>query len=86
MKGSSKSTGFLIFIIFLGAVFGSLIGDTLGSNIKSLGFLKNVYSIGTSKPLSLNLKVLSLSLGINFNVNLMTIFGIILAIILYRRS
>lgn len=85
MKGSGKSTGFLIFVILLGAIFGSLIGDLLGTNIKALQFLKNVYSIGTSNPLTLNLKVLSLSFGINFNINLMSIFGIVLAIISYRR-
>lgn len=85
MRGSEKSTGFLIFIILLGAICGSLLGDMLGSNVKALDFLKNVYSIGTSKPLTLDLKVLSLSFGINFNVNLMSILGIILAIILYKK-
>jgi hypothetical protein len=85
LRGSEKSTGFLIFIILLGAICGSLIGDLLGANIKALDFLKSIYSIGTSKPLTLDLKVLSLSFGINFNVNIMSILGIILAIILYRK-
>ena len=85
MRGSEKSIGFLIFVILLGAICGSLIGDLLGANINALKFLKNIYTIGTSKPLTLDLKVLSLSFGINFNINLMSILGIILAIILYRK-
>lgn len=85
MRGSEKSTRFMIFVILLGAICGSLIGDLLGSNIKALHFLKNVYAVGISKPLTLDLRVLSLSFGANFNINLMAILGIILAIILYRK-
>jgi hypothetical protein len=85
LKGTVRSTGILIFVILLGAICGSLIGDLLGANVKGLQFLKHGYSIGTSKPLTLDLKVLSLSFGINFNVNLMSILGIIMAIISYRK-
>lgn len=85
MRGSNKSSGLLVFVILLGSICGSLLGDMLGANIKALQFLKNVYSIGTAKPLTLDLRVLSLSFGINFNVNLMSILGIIVAIILYRK-
>jgi hypothetical protein len=86
LKGSSKSTGFLIFIILLGAILGSLLGDLTGTHVKSLQFMKNIYTIGTPAPIILDFKVLALSFGLNFNVNIMTIFGIILAIIFYRRS
>jgi hypothetical protein len=85
MRGSEKSRGFLFFIILLGAICGSLIGDMLGSNIKYLSALKSAYSIGTNKPLSLDLKILSISFGMNLNVSFMSIIGIILAIILYRK-
>lgn len=85
MRGSEKSRGFLFFIILLGAICGSLIGDMLGSNIKYLSALKSVYSIGTSRPLSVDLKILSISFGLNFNISLMSIIGIMLAIIIYRK-
>lgn len=86
VRSTNKSTGFLIFIILLGGISGSLIGDLLGSSIKALQFLKNVYRIGTASPITLDLKVVSLSFGLNFNINLMAIIGIIVAIILYRKS
>lgn len=85
VKNSSKGVAFLFFIIILGGVFGSIIGEFVGNNIQSLYFLKTVYNIGTTAPLTINLKFFSISFGINFSLNIMSIIGIILAIILYRR-
>ncbi len=86
MRGAEKGISFLWFIIFLGAVCGSLLGDVLGNSLSFLSFLKNSYTIGMSTPIVLNLKVMDITLGLNFNINIMTIIGIILAIILYRRQ
>lgn len=85
MKGAEKGIGFLWFIIFLGAVCGSFVGDILGNNLTFISFLKDSYAIGTSTPIMLNLKVMVITLGLNFNINIMTIIGIIMSIILYRR-
>lgn len=85
VRGAEKSISFLWFVIFLGAVCGSLIGDILGDSLSILSFLKNSYSVGMSTPIVLNLKVMVLTLGLNFNINIMTIIGVIMAIILYRR-
>ncbi|WMJ82397.1 DUF4321 domain-containing protein [Clostridium sp. MB40-C1] len=75
----------VLFIILLGAIAGNFIGDILGSSVKTLSFLKIAYPIGTSSPLVLNLKVIKLTLGIDFNINLMSIVGIVLAMVLYRK-
>lgn len=85
MRGAEKSISFLWFVIFLGAVFGSLIGDIIGSSLGALSFLRNSYAVGMSTPIVLNLKIMVLTLGLNFNINIMTIIGVIMAIILYRR-
>jgi hypothetical protein len=85
VKNSEKHTGFFVFIVFLGAITGSLIGDIIGSNIRSLGFLRTVYTVGTTQPLFLNLRVLGITLGFNFNLNIMAIIGMIMAIILIRK-
>lgn len=85
MKSVGKKSKFFILMIFLGAIGGTLLGDILGSKIKMLDFLKISYSIGMPKILSLNLKVLDFTFGINFNVNFMTIIGIVLVIIIYRK-
>jgi hypothetical protein len=85
VKASSNGKGFVWFIVILGAVSGSIIGDIIGSNITWLSLLKDSYSIGTQTPFVLDLKVLVLTLGLNFKINIMSIIGTIMAIILYKR-
>jgi len=84
LKGSGKSSAFFIFLILLGALTGSLLGEML-SDITALNFLKHVYTIGTGSPVTLNLGVFTLNFGLNLNLNIMSIVGIIVAIILYRK-
>lgn len=86
MKSVSRGNKSLFwFIILLGAISGTIVGEILGSSIKSLSFLNKFYAVGTSKPLVLDLKFMALTLGINFNINVMTILFIIAAIIIYRK-
>lgn len=84
MKGSGKSSIFFVFLVLLGALTGSLLGDMLG-DISALTFLKHVYSIGTSAPFNLNLRFVTFTFGFNLNMNIMSIIGVIVAIILYRK-
>lgn len=84
MKSTGKTSYFFIFIVLLGALTGSLLGETL-SQIPALSFLGKVYNIGMSQPVILNLKVMVLTFGINLSMNVMSIVGIIVAIILYRK-
>jgi hypothetical protein len=71
--------------MLIGAISGSFIGELLGDNIHALEFLKNTYTIGMRSPMLIDLKVLAVNFGINFNINIMSIIGIVLAIILYRK-
>ena len=85
MRNTERHTSIFVFIVFLGAITGNVVGEVLGSNIKALSFLKTLYTIGTAQPFNLNLKVISIIFGFNFNFNLMSIIGIIVAIILIRK-
>lgn len=85
VRNSEGKTGFFIFVILLGAIGGKFLGDILGNSSKYLAVLKNVYTIGTTKPFTLDLKVLVITFGLNFNINIMSIAGIILAIMLYKK-
>ncbi|HEY5563483.1 MAG TPA: DUF4321 domain-containing protein [Clostridiaceae bacterium] len=85
MSGVNKRSGFFVFVLFLAAIGGTLIGEILGSNVKFLSFLKAVYTIGTGKPFIVDLKVITLTLGFNFSLNIMTILALFLAIILFRK-
>jgi ADP-ribosylglycohydrolase len=85
VKEAGKKRGLLWLFIFLGAILGSVLGDAIGNNLDFLSLLKDSYSVGMPKPLVLNLKVLAVTFGVDFKINIMTIVGIIMAIILYRR-
>lgn len=85
MKGSTQKRGLLALFILIGAVAGSLIGDILGGKFKALQFLKTGYWLGFRSPIAIDLKIFTLTLGLSIFVNIMTIIGIILAIILYRK-
>ncbi|MGH4125920.1 MAG: DUF4321 domain-containing protein [Clostridium sp.] len=85
MKSAEKRNSYFIFFMLIGAISGSLIGELLGNNLGALAFLKSTYTIGMNKPMLIDLKVLAITFGINFNINIMSIIGIVLAIILYRK-
>lgn len=86
MRSSANGKKSLLwFFILVGAISGSLLGDMIGNNVEKLHFLNNSCSIGTANPFTLNLKVMTITLGVNLKVNIMTIIGVILAIILYKR-
>ncbi|GAA0747573.1 DUF4321 domain-containing protein [Clostridium oceanicum] len=85
MKGIEKSKSLFGVFILLGAILGSISGEIIGNNFSVLSFLKSSYTIGTTSPMALNLKVFNLTLGLSININIMTIIGIIVSILLYRK-
>jgi len=82
--GNSKNNMFALTLV-LGALGGTLLGEILGNKFKVLDFLKQSYLIGTPKNLYFDLKIINFTFGINFYINLMTIIGIVLAIIISKR-
>ena len=85
MKSAERRNSYFIFFILIGAISGSFIGGLLGDNINALRFLKSTYTIGMASPMVIDLKVLAITFGMNFNINIMSIIGVVLAIILYRK-
>lgn len=85
LKVSNKNPILLILFIVLGGILGTFSGDILGSRISALSFLKTPYNIGTASPLLVDMKIFTLTFGVNIKLNIMSIIGIILAIIIYRK-
>ncbi|KYH34475.1 hypothetical protein CLTEP_15230 [Clostridium tepidiprofundi DSM 19306] len=84
MSRNGKARGYLILYVIIGAITGTFIGEVLGSHFKILRFLEHSYHIGMTKPFYLDLHVMGITFGINFNINIMSMIGVILAIIIYR--
>jgi hypothetical protein len=78
----------LLVIVILGALIGSVIGEVIGS-LAPGGYLEAVFSKGVnpgiSPPAVLDLKVLTLTLGITLKINLASLLGIVLALLIYRK-
>ena len=85
MRNGDTKTKEYIFAILLGAISGSFMGEILANNFVKLNFLGKAYSIGLKAPVVMDLKVIELAFGFGFNINLMSIIGVILAIILFRK-
>jgi hypothetical protein len=78
----------LLVIIILGALIGSVIGEVIATLAPS-GLLEKIFSKGINPgltpPVVLDLKVLTLTFGLTMKVNLASLLGIVLALLIYRK-
>lgn len=78
----------LLVIVILGALIGSVIGEVIGT-LAPGGYVEKVFSRGVNPgitpPAVLDLKVLTLTLGLTVKINLASLLGIVLALLIYRK-
>jgi ABC-type antimicrobial peptide transport system permease subunit len=83
-----RGLGLLLLAIVVGLVFGSLLGELLAQFTTS-SWLKDALTrgpmLGLSPPATLDLRLLSVTFGILFKVNVVGVLGIIVALIVVRR-
>ncbi|HBM79457.1 MAG: DUF4321 domain-containing protein [Clostridiales bacterium] len=77
-----KSISNLIILLIICGIIGSFAGDLLKPYIP--GLLSKNFNIGFG-PLPINLKILSLTLGFSLNLNLFSMIGLVIALIIYFR-
>lgn len=80
-RESNRSGWIMLLMVLCGLVVGGFMGELLG---KYLPILKYGYNLGISTH-EWNFHVLKLTFGLNFNINMFSVLGIIAAILLYRR-
>lgn len=81
MNGVPKNIWILIFLIIIGGIFGTLIGQSLG---KDLPFLNFSQSLGL-EPATINLVVITVTFGATLKLNISAILGIFIAFFIYSR-
>lgn len=83
---ATKEKNTIVFIIFIlcGIVIGGLLGE-ISKNVYWLNWLSYGESFGISNPLTLDLGVLQLTLGLMIRINVSSIVGILIAIFIYRK-
>ena len=81
-----KDRGRIVSILFIlaGLVIGGLIGN-FASDINGLSWLAYGEEFGLRDPIILDLNVLTLTLGLTIRINIASIIGVIISLIVYMK-
>ena len=74
-----KGNWLLVFLLLIGFILGNLLGTYFDGTFLSYGAV-----FGLTNPVELNLGFIELVFGINFNITIAGILGIILAFVIYK--
>ncbi len=83
-KSVDKSGWTLLVILLCGIVLGGFLGY-LCRNVSGLSWLSYGQTFGLSEPLVLDLGILVLTFGFTISINIASIIGIVIGIILYKK-
>ncbi len=81
---ANKSKWTLLLILLSGIVLGGFIGY-LCRNVGFLSWLAYGQTFGLSSPVVLDLGIIVLTFGLTITINIASIIGIILGIIIYKK-
>jgi len=76
-----KNIGFILMIIFFGALIGSALGEVVAALIPG-GVVKQFFlksAAASFGPATVNIIILTFTLGVSFKINVMGIIGILIA-------
>lgn len=90
MSISKKGSGYGLLAIFIvtGAILGGILGELVTSSSILSGlapYLVRTFPIFDLPPIMINLYIIKFSIGLAVYPNLISILGMIIAIVLYRR-
>lgn len=86
--GKSNGYGMLILVLLTGAVFGGILGEIISHSEIAIGFapyLVKTFLILDVPPVTINLYVVRFMLGFALQPNLISILGMVVALLLFRR-
>ena len=87
-KFGGRGYGICILFVAVGAILGGILGQLL-SNVEALSslmpYLVTTYPVFDTTPITINLYVIKLTLGLAFAPNIMSILSIVLALVLFSR-
>ena len=83
INNTRKNNWVLLIILLCGIVLGGYLG-TLASNVGALGWLSYGKTFGLTSPMVLDLGILVFTFGLTITINIASIIGLIIGIIVYR--
>ena len=85
---AQRGLGLVLVAIVAGFVIGSLLAELLGQLVGT-GWAKDLLTrgptVGLTSPATLDLRLLSITFGIAFKVNVVGVLGIVLAALIVRK-
>ena len=86
MRATKKNPWILLMLILVGVVIGSFLGKFLGA-YEMFAFLHfgQPFGIGLNNPFVLDIGIIQLSFALVFNINMLSIIGIIIAIVIFNK-
>lgn len=84
MATKNKNVWILVLFILSGLVIGGLLGQLAGQ-VDFLWWLSYGESFGLESPIVLDLNILKITLGVMFEINIASILGLIISILIYRK-
>ena len=84
MAVRDKGKWIVLLFILAGLVIGGLLGD-LAAKVDWLWWLSFGQEFGLESPIVLNLGVATLTFGIMIKINIASIIGVIISLIIYRK-
>ena len=73
----------LFFVIFFGALLGSVIAEAVGA-YPALAWLAKDVRAGIDPPLTLDLRVITVTIGTTVRLNVAILLGIVIAVWIFR--
>ena len=84
MATRDKNVWILLLFILSGLVIGGLLGELAGQ-VDFLWWLSYGQSFGLTSPVELNLSIMQITFALMFKINIASIIGLIIAILVYRK-
>lgn len=83
VSNTRKNNWILLIILLCGIVLGGYLG-TLASDVGFLSWLAYGKTFGLTSPMVLNLGIMVVTFGLTITINIASIIGLIIGIIVYR--
>ncbi|MGI6113097.1 MAG: DUF4321 domain-containing protein [Mahellales bacterium] len=80
---SQRNPWTLLLLLLAGLIIGGVVGDILSSYLPLFNYS---YRFGIVEPIGLDLRVIAITFGLVFNLNLGSAIGVVIGIISYMRS